>query len=427
MKKLFCTLLSLLVILGFTGCSKGDANNAKDIELSFWGHQNEPWNASYERIAKEFEASHPGVKIKFEFFPYDTFESKVQTSLLSKQGGADIYELWGGWGIDFASTGALAAMPEKLAGDVMEHVYPSTIGALEYDGKLYGLPLEFNIESGAMLVNNTVLAEKKLTVPTTWAELVQTGSKGSVIEQGLFMNKGFDFVNWDSVPYMFLSMILSTGGEYLDADGNFTLQTPQAKKTLQELYDMVMVHKVTDLEGLTGGGDLEGYQQLFAGTNMIVPRGPWTISEGEHSFELEYGKDFSYAPMPWFGDKVAFAAETGWALTINGSSAKQEAAFQFLEYFYQDDVLFAHNVAAAQIPAKKSVAQDPALLVQMPYAKPLVGILDNARFIGYFNTDQFKEAVNDMFVDLCMGEYASVDQALAALETKLNESVVIHE
>ncbi len=423
MKKLIVLIISMFMLTSLVGCSGNDTPETETIKLTFWGHQNEAWNESYRAIGDSFMAENPGIEITFEFFPYDQFESKVQTSLISKEGGADMYEMWGGWGVDFASTGALAAMPDDMAANVIDQVYPSTIGALMYEGQLYGLPLEFNIENGAMLVNTQILKDNNVTVPTTWDELVSTGSKLTKVEDGLMVQKGFDFVNWDSVPYMFLSMILSTGGEYMDANGKFTLQTPEAKTALQELYDMVVVDKVTDLEGLVGGGDLEGFQQLFAGRNALVPRGPWVISEGVVSFGLEYGVDFDYVEMPWFGDKAAFAAETGWALSVNGNSAQQEAAYKFLNYFYQDDQLLAHNVAAAQIPAKISVAQDPELLTLMPFAKPLVGILEDAQFIGYFNTDQFKEAVNNTFVDLVMGTIPSVDEALASLEEHLNTNV----
>jgi multiple sugar transport system substrate-binding protein len=423
MKKLIVLIISMFMLTSLVGCSGTDTPETETIKLTFWGHQNEAWNESYRAIGDSFMADNPGIEITFEFFPYDQFESKVQTSLISKEGGADMYEMWGGWGVDFASTGALAAMPDDMAADVIDQVYPSTIGALMYEGKLYGLPLEFNIENGAMLVNTQILKDNNVTVPTTWDELVSTGSKLTKVEDGLMVQKGFDFVNWDSVPYMFLSMILSTGGEYMDANGKFTLQTPEAKAALQELYDMVVVDKVTDLEGLVGGGDLEGFQQLFAGRNALVPRGPWVISEGVVSFGLEYGVDFDYVEMPWFGDKAAFAAETGWALSVNGNSAQQEAAYKFLNYFYQDEQLLAHNVAAAQIPAKISVAQDPELLTLMPFAAPLVGILEDAQFIGYFNTDQFKEAVNNTFVDLVMGTIPSVDEALVSLEEHLNTNV----
>lgn len=423
MKKLIVLIMSMFMLTSLVGCSGTDTPETETIKLTFWGHQNEAWNESYRAIGDSFMADNPGIEITFEFFPYDQFESKVQTSLISKEGGADMYEMWGGWGVDFASTGALAAMPDDMAANVIDQVYPSTIGALMYEGKLYGLPLEFNIENGAMLVNTQILKDNNVTVPTTWNELVSAGTKLTKIEDGLMVQKGFDFVNWDSVPYMFLSMILSTGGEYMDANGKFTLQTPEAKAALQELYDMVVVDKVTDLEGLVGGGDLEGFQQLFAGRNAIVPRGPWVISEGVVSFGLEYGLDFDYVAMPWFGDKAAFAAETGWALSVNGNSPQQEAAYKFLNYFYQDEQLLAHNVAAAQIPAKISVAQDPELLALMPFAAPLVGILEDAQFIGYFNTDQFKEAVNNTFVDLVMGTIPSVDEALVSLEEHLNTNV----
>lgn len=423
MKKLIVLIISMFMLTSLVGCSGTDTPETETIKLTFWGHQNEAWNESYRAIGDSFMADNPGIEITFEFFPYDQFESKVQTSLISKEGGADMYEMWGGWGVDFASTGALAAMPDDMAANVIDQVYPSTIGALMYEGKLYGLPLEFNIENGAMLVNTQILKDNNVTVPTTWDELVSAGTKLTKVEDGLMVQKGFDFVNWDSVPYMFLSMILSTGGEYMDANGKFTLQTPEAKAALQELYDMVVVDKVTDLEGLVGGGDLEGFQQLFAGRNAIVPRGPWVISEGVVSFGLEYGVDFDYVAMPWFGDKAAFAAETGWALSVNGNSPQQEAAYKFLNYFYQDEQLLAHNVAAAQIPAKISVAQDPELLTLMPFAAPLVGILEDAQFIGYFNTDQFKEAVNNTFVDLVMGTIPSVDEALVSLEEHLNTNV----
>lgn len=52
------------------------------------------------------------------------------------------------------------------------------------------------------------------------------------------------------------------------------LKVQNLKKALQELYDMVVVDEVTNMEGLTGGGDMEGYQQLFANKAFIVPRGP---------------------------------------------------------------------------------------------------------------------------------------------------------
>ncbi len=430
MKKMLSIGLMILAFFLFLSCNKkaeeassSAVSSSKQIVLTFWGHQEEAWNDSYRQVADAFMKENPDIKIKFDFYPYDQFESKIQTSLISQTGGADIYELWGGWGIDFASTGALAPVSDRIASEIKQDSYPATYGALEYDGKLYGIPMEFNIECGAMLVNNNILREKGLSVPTTWAELVSTAQAGTEMDGDFFAVKGFDFVNWDSVPYMFTSMILSSGKEYMHEDGSFDFSSAEAKAAFEALTDLVLKYKVTDLEGLVGGSDLEGFQQLFAGKALFVPRGPWTIPEGIKTFELVYDKDFSYVSMPWYSDDIAFAAETGWSLAINGNSEHLEAACRFLDYFFQDSVLLQHNINCAQIPPKRSVAHSKELVAAMPYVEPLVSILDKSQFIGYFNTDTFKELINNTFVDYCVGKYPSVDDALMSLEIALNTSL----
>ena len=418
MKKVVLVLLVTLLVL--TGCSGDKKPSGESVELTFWAHQNEPWNASYQEIIDAFEKENDGVKIKLETFPYDEFESKVQTSLINKEGGADIYELWGGWAIDFAKTGALAAIPDKLEGNIRDDVYKPTIGALEYKDNLYGLPLEFNIENGGMLVNLGLLKEAGLKVPTTWSELKETAKAGSSMKNNIFEVKGFDFVNWDSVPYLFTSMILSKGGNYLNDDGTFNVTSPIAIEAFTELYNMVNVEKLTDLEGLTGGGELEGYQSLYANKVMMVPRGPWAISEGLHSFDLKLGEDFDYVAMPWYGSEKKFASETGWSLAVNENTKNKEIAFKFLEFMYQDEILLAHNIKSTQVPAKKSVAHNAELIKSMPYLGVLIDILDGSQFIGYFNTDEFKESINNTFVDLSMGKHATVEEALKSLNETLN-------
>jgi len=431
-KKLMSILLiaSMLVTLLVVGCSNQTTPTATDtstasgekIELTFWAHQ-EAWNNSYKKIAEEFTQKNPNIKINFEFFPYDDYQSKLQTSLISKSGGTDIYELWGGWAVDFASTGALAEIPKEMATGILNDSYPSTIGSLEYDGKLYGLPMEFNIECGGMFVNQKLLIEGGFTMPTTWDQLIDTAKKATITDGNEFKVKGFDFVNVDSVTYLLTEMILSKGGQYLNKDGTVNFTSEQAKEAFSTLADLVMKDKVTNLDGLTIPGALEGYQLLFSDKALFVPRGPWPIAEGQDTFGLTYGKDFTYVAMPFYGDNIAFAAETGWALAVDGNSKYKDAAFEFLKYFYSDDVLLQHDIYCSMIPPKKSISQSPELIKQMPFAAPLVKILDKAQYIGNFNTEIFKEAINTTFVDYCSGKYISVDEALKKLEEDLNSNL----
>ena len=426
MKKILSIVLSIAMVLTMcltmTACGgkKADDENA----LTLWIHNDEDsWTESYQKIVDDFMAANPDIKINIESFPYDEYETKVQTALMSDEGGADIYELWGGWGVDFAPSGALAQLTDEMEQEVRNESYPSTYGALESEGHLYGIPMEFNIECGGLLVNKNLLKAAGLEVPTTWEGLEDAAEKLVQKDGNEMAVKGFDFVNWDGVMYLYTSMILSQGAQYMNEDGTFNFTSEAAKDAWEELADMVTDDQLTTLSGLDDGSDIEGYQELYAGQAAMVPRGPWCIAEGINDFELEYGKDFSYEAMPFYGSQQKFAAETGWSMGMSSKleGKKLENAQKFLDYFFQDDVIMSHNLACGTIPCKKAVAQSEEYLEAFPYAEPLVGILDGGQFIGLFNTDVFKENVNNVFSSYCKGGYASEEEALLDLETQCNE------
>ena len=53
MKKLVCCGLSALLSATMFGCSSSSGGSDGDkVELTFWGHQNEPGAAAYQKIAR---------------------------------------------------------------------------------------------------------------------------------------------------------------------------------------------------------------------------------------------------------------------------------------------------------------------------------------------------------------------------------------
>ena len=67
MKRIIAILLALVLVLGMTACgNSGAATSSKNVtELVLWGHQEEAWNASYQKIADEFMAANPDIKINY--------------------------------------------------------------------------------------------------------------------------------------------------------------------------------------------------------------------------------------------------------------------------------------------------------------------------------------------------------------------------
>jgi len=433
MRKLIVLVIAVVLVLGMSvGCG-GNANNAGgtgdtgntattpqngQTVLKYWTHSDEDtWNASDEAIIAAFEAENTDIVIEREAFPYDDFEQKVMTSFMSKSGGADIYKMWGGWAVDYASTGVFAPVPDEFIADLTNDCYEPVLGALAYNGNYYGVPLEFNAEWGGMLVLKSYFDEHGIAYPKNWDDMINIATENSVSDGEVFDMRGFDFISFDTMPYTWLQMILSSGGTYLDGD-KVNFDTPIAKETLQKLVDYVKVNKVTNIECLTGG-EIENHDWLFSGEALMAPRGMWTIGLGINDYGLEYGKDFEYIQPPFYGPQKRWAAETGWSLGVNSSSANSDAAWKFVEFCLRPENLLQINIDCGMIPPRKSVAHDPAYVAAVPYAAPILDCLDGASFIGYFNTDTFKEAICNMFVDMVQNG-TSVDDAVAALDGDLN-------
>ena len=414
MKKALSMAAALMFAFSSAACGSGNAASgnsadasaakpaapAQNITLKYWTHQEGPWDTSNQQLAAQFQKDNPGVTIQYEAYPYDDFQQKMQTAMLSKSGGADIYELWGGWAIDFSNTGALSPVPDSLISDLKNDCYPPVLGAFEYQGKYYGVPLEFNAEYGGLLALKPYFTDHNISYPTTWDDMISIGKANAKSANGIFDMQGYSFVSNDSLTYVWLSMILSSGGAYVTDGNKFDFDTQIAKDTFQKLADYVTVDKQCPIDNLTGGSDQENYMWLFQNQCLMAVHGMWTIPVGESQYNQTYGKDFDYIPMPFYGSQKKWAAETGWGLAVASSSPNADMAWKFVSYCVSPDTLMQIDIDRGLIPPRKSVANDPSFLQAVPYAKPIIDVLDGASFVGFINTDNLKEAITNAFVDM---------------------------
>lgn len=441
-KKISILLVLIMIVTMAAACGSGGGGNSEKeeksgktentgdkIKVKFWGHVNEAWNSSYEQLIEEFNASQDEIEVEATFFPYSDFEAKIQTSLLSGGEGADVYEIWGGWALDFIDADTLSPVPSELMDELLEDCYEPVIGAFkgkEDDGTYYGVPREYNIEYGGMIVNKPRFEEEGLAYPKTWDEMIDIAKSVSKSDGDVMEMRGFEFPGSDTLAIDYLSMILSQGGQYLK-DGKISLNTPESINAMTALVDYVKNDKITNLDSLTNalGDGLEG--QYFIGVDeaMMVPRGPWTVADLEASYGMKYGEDFDYVAQPFYGETKAFPAETGWGMCVPKSSKAADAAWEFVKFVSEPERLMEHNVRCGQVPPRKSVAEDPKLIEQMPYLKELIPCLDYGHFIGDFNTEVLKKDIIQVFISLCNddGTYTSVEDAVVKLEQQLNKDL----
>jgi len=433
MKRTLVMFVVLAIVLSlFTTCNKESGTSraaGEKIRVEFWGHVNEAWNNSHRQMIQKFNASQDRIEVVATFFPYDDFEAKIQTSLMARGAGADLYEIWGGWGLDFSKSGALSQVPADLISDLLNDCYDPVMGAFNVNGRYFGVPLEFNNEYGGMLVNKVEFERLGIPYPKTWDEIINVARRTTARNGNIFTMRGLDFTTDDTLTTTFLSMILSQGGEYW-VNGKFKLTTPEAERALKTLVDYVVVDRLTNTDSATGaqGDEIDGAHFLGQNNAMMVPRGPWVIALLEEEYGKTLGVDFDFIEFPFYSTIKAFPAETGWSMCVPQSSRVSEAAWEYVRFFLRPENLMQHNIACAQLPPRKSVGSNPEFARQLPYMAPLLDKLQYGRFIGPFNTDVLKISLRNVFVSLCEGNsvYANIPIALTVLENQINNDLRLH-
>ncbi len=148
-----------------------------DVTVSFLHKWPEPENMAYfEKAVKEFEASHPGIKIKMEAVADEPYKDKIRVLMASDQ-VPDVYFSWSGeFGKKFARGGrALDITDAVYNSDWKDRFSEASMGPFKYQGKLYGVPI--NVDGKFMLYNKKMFAENGISEPKTYQEFLDACKK----------------------------------------------------------------------------------------------------------------------------------------------------------------------------------------------------------------------------------------------------------
>ncbi|MEI0739730.1 extracellular solute-binding protein [Paenibacillus sp. JTLBN-2024] len=209
-------LLCFCMYFAISGCSAGAGSNSSvdgKVKLVFWAHQEDAFVAAYEKQIEAYQNEHPNVEIKFQTFPYEIYNQKLKASF-SARTPPDIAEMFGTWVPEYSRHGALAELPDGET--LSKEYYPAPVGGYMLNGKLYGLPMEYNIENGGMLIHPQMLKEKGIDrPPATWDELVDAAKKLTVRDGKGIKVKGFDFVSTDNITFFVSFAHFAAEGPFL--------------------------------------------------------------------------------------------------------------------------------------------------------------------------------------------------------------------
>lgn len=394
------------------------------VSLRMWAHQNEAFNMGYEALIEAYQEANPNVEIILETFEYDTYIQTLQTAMPAGE-EADILQLFGTWTSEYAER--LAAVPKDIVSlsEAKELFYSAPLGGFVVDGKLYGLPQEFNCEYGGVLVNKTMFEAAGLTYPPEWETMDNVLSDAQALVQkddtDMMTVAGFHFTSSDAAVFSFLAGIRQRGGDYWNSDmTGFTFNTPAAKEQLQWMVDAANEWGVVDPVLFNDDENWVG-DAFFEGRVGIGYIGTWAIAEGKVGYP-DFADDWDYAWLPAVKGDPVFVADSGWGLVVSSNSEHQGTAWEFAKFVVADPGnALQWNIASGTIPAMPEVAESNEIAKEMPFVAKALDILPYGSYLGSMPDRDLivYEIVYPHLLNALQG-LETVDEALQLMDDEAN-------
>jgi N,N'-diacetylchitobiose transport system substrate-binding protein len=374
-----------------------------------------------DALHKEFEAAHPGVKVKYEVQQWDGIQQKLTTALAS---GAppDVIEIGNTQTAAFAAQdGVLTDLTADKDSFNGSQWLKGLADSGSYDGKTYGVP--FYAANREVIYRKDMFEQAGIAKPPAsndeWIDAIgklkaKFGSDPDF--QALYMPGQ----NW----YALLSFIWDNGGDIAKADGkNYkaTLDTPEAKAGL-DFYK-----KLVDTSGTKAPKDADEAkpQQATvygAGKVAMMIGLPWELATAAKTDASLTGKTSAFAIPSKTAGQSAPVFLGGSNLAIPANSKNVAAAKEYIKLFSSQK--YQSQLAAAGVVPGTST--DLTGLDKDPLGSVMAKASANGKAVPaspkWGDVESGQNPVKDMLTAYLTGK-KTLDQATADANAALNKLI----
>lgn len=322
--------------------------------------------AAMTKIAADFEAKNPGVKVTINFSDVESYKTSIRNFLVTAP--PDIaFWFTGARMRAFTKRNLFEDLTSFFAEQKLEEPMKPFLAAVTDGDKRFMLPTNFT--TWGFYYNKDVFEKAGLTAPKTWDELMAAAAKlkssgvtpFTIGTRDLWANDlWFDYLNLRENGLDFHMALM---------DGKESYTDPRVKKVFDLWADPIK--KGYFLDNASSYGWQEAIPLLSQGRAAMYLLGPYVRT----SLPAELHDRIGFFKFPEVKPGVPNFEE----LSVNGvaipSGAKNKAlAKQFLAFFSQPDNIAEFAKAGAVLPSRTDVSlDDPFSMSQIEHAKAAKG------------------------------------------------------
>ena len=325
MKKIIALLLVLVMALSLVACgNKADEKVSLNVIAAQYGGKTADWWVGFE---KDFEAANENIDLVVDVVSWNDIYTVVNTRI-SNNDAPDILNI--DVFADYQADGLLLPAEEFVSKETYAKFYPAFLEQSVVDGTVWAVP---DLASArALYYNADILAAAGVEVPTTWAELKAACEAIKAYNADIYP-WGVDMTT-DEGQACFAYYAWTNGGGFVDAAGNWTLNSAENVEAANYILDLVASGLTNTSPATETRYDL---QEMFAAGKLAMMIGPNQISS--YVAGTENPINFGIASIPANEGKATSSVgvmDRFMCFDNDYSDAEMEAIKKFFDFFYED-------------------------------------------------------------------------------------------
>ena len=422
MKKFFALLLALTMVLSLVACGGSDdaaetpADDAAteetvegvtvEVIAAQYGTQTADWWKGFEA---DFEAANEGIDLVVDVVSWNDIYTVVNTRVANGEApdllNIDVFA-------DYVADDLLLPVEDWVSDETYAKFYPAFLEQSVIDGTVWAVP---DLASArALYYNKDILAAAGVEVPTTWDELTAACEALKAYDPEIYP-WGVDMTT-DEGQACFAYYIWNNGGDFTDAEGNWTLNSAENVEAIEYIVGLVNA-------GLTNTDPATetryDNQDMFGAGKVAMMIGPNSIPTycSVGGYEVNYG----VASIPVNGDNASVSAgvmDRIMCFVEEGRSDAELAAITaVVDAFYDDEPYSEWVLMEDFLPA--TTAGGEAMAAANPDAAAWIDIVGSAKFYPTAKAEwaDVKQGVINVLQNALLG--GDVQQLLDELQAEI--------
>lgn len=349
-----CGCLVLLACWGALGCRDSAATPALTFSASALGVEADV----VRRQLTRYQEQHPEVRVELRVTP-DAADQRHQLYvqwLNARAAEPDVLQLDTIWTAEFAAAGWIRPL-DPFAPDV-DDFFPAAVAANRWRGVLYALP--WFVDAGVLYWRTDLLD----TPPSSLADLRAAARRMTEAGRTRF-GLVWQGARYEGLVTVFLEHLGAFGGGILDAGGRVIVDEPAAVGALTFMRDAIWADGFVPASVLTWQEE----QVRFAfqnGQAAFMRNWPYAWALLQDPGRSRVAGRVAVAPFPAGDGGHPTAALGGAELAISAHSAHPRLAWELVAFLAAPEQMLERARLAAQLPARRSLYDNPALALALP-------------------------------------------------------------